>query len=60
MPSAAIRLNPPTRASCASKIHSRSRVCGVSANIADELNGRAAVSIGERAAELAFAGGTLV
>ena len=32
----------------------------VSANIADELNGRAAVSIGERAAELAFAGGTLV
>ena len=32
----------------------------VSANIADELNGRAAVSIGESAAELAFAGGTLV
>ncbi len=32
----------------------------VSANIAAELNGNGAVEIGERAAELAFAGGTLV
>ena len=32
----------------------------VSANIAAELNGSASVEVGERAAELAFAGGTLV
>ena len=32
----------------------------VSANIAAELNGNGAVEVGERAAELAFAGGTLV
>ena len=60
MPSAATRLNAPMRASCASKITLALESMWVSANIADELNGRAAVSIGESAAELAFAGGTLV